>query len=463
MDNFTRSKIIVNLLLNKIPYIYLNNIYEEIKRNKVHKKYEGSDEDAVEFINNLYLDEESNFKIDIVKEYDNLNLYNYIVDNKKNLLINNINFYSKIEKVLMLKDTNYKEVLKNYKYFEKLFFCLINNKKVDLKKISKVNIFLKHKKGDTSDINNFRFLFQHNMYLKMIDKILTNELINSMIRNNNIPDTNIYINNINKIISDDIREKSNQILLNMDNKILIDVSKAYDSINRNVLYKILTNVLTEKVSKLFASRFLNLYDKIISNRVIYYNDKEVNISKGIPTGLSSSNIIFILIFEYIFKGVIKQLNNKNIIHDKDYKLKIYVDDIAINIISVNKAKIIYDTITNNLNFYGFKVNKIKTKASKNLNLYLKELKCGDMYLGLPFSNSIKNFLDIILKEFNSKYCKITYKDILRIKKLKDIDIAKDLLKYITGFFNYKLYGLKKYNIPNSFDNISEVINLYYKN
>ena len=83
------------------------------------------------------------------------------MDNKENLLINNINFYSKIEKVLMLKDTNYKEVLKNYKYFEKLFFCLINNKKVDLKKISKVNIFLKHKKGDTSDINNFRFLFKN--------------------------------------------------------------------------------------------------------------------------------------------------------------------------------------------------------------------------------------------------------------------------------------------------------------
>jgi hypothetical protein len=200
---------------------------------------------------------------------------------------------------------------------------------------------------------------------------------------------------------------------------------------------------------------------LLKNRNVYFKENQLNIKKGVSTGLASSTIIFTLIFEEIFTEINSILKTKDILIKKDFELKLFVDDICIKILSKNKTKPIINIIEKSLEYYGYKINKDKSKSSPNLNLDMENIKNGDYYLGLPFSNSPKNYMDIILKEFQNKHIDINYKDILKILMFDGIKYQKEIKNKIFGFFNYKLYGIKKYNLNNSFDNITNIIKKLY--
>jgi hypothetical protein len=187
------------------------------------------------------------------------------------------------------------------------------------------------------------------------------------------------------------------------------------------------------------------------------------VKKGVATGLASSTIIFTLIFEDIFEEIIKILNSMNILINKDYKVKLFVDDICIKVINrdIKKVNNILSIVENSLMYYNYKINKTKSKCSPNLNLDMCKIENGDCYLGLPFSSSPKNYMDIILQQFNKKHININYKSILKILRFEGIKYHNELKNKIFGFFNYKLYGLKKYNIDNSFENLTNLIIKYY--
>ena len=472
MDNFNRAKIAISLIIKKIPVLYLEIIYKKMIEKSKDISFDGDINEAVEYLNELY-NSDININLENIN-FDKLNINNeeikkfnkYIKDNMNNICFKaNVGSYmSNIEEHLSIKKN---DLVLNKSNQRLLFLCCKDLNKTNqirnslFKYIKNTRIHTKLKKGDQLKISNYRFLFDHNNLFKIIDKILSIELLKKLEENNSMPDNNIVINNISRIFKKSIKENSYLITKSNENLILLDISKAYDNVEWNLIEFKLEKLLSKKVNKEFASNFTKKYLFLLKNRKVYFKENQLNIKKGVSTGLASSTIIFTLIFEEIFTEVNSILKTKDILIKNDFELKLFVDDICIKILSKNKTKPIINIIEKSLEYYGYKINKDKSKCSPNLNLDMENIKNGDCYLGLPFSNSPKNYMDIILKEFQNKHIDINYKDIFKILMFDGIKYQKEIKNKIFGFFNYKLYGIKKYNLNNSFDNFTNIIKKLY--
>jgi hypothetical protein len=281
-----------------------------------------------------------------------------------------------------------------------------------------------------------------------------------MSENNCYTDKNIFIHSINNDYNSNIKVNAYNIITK-NNVVLLDLSKAYPSVDRGCLKYLLMRSLTKRFSKNYSKSFIDKYFFMLKNRYFVYNGNKVNIKKGISTGLASSTIIFTLLMESIVDEYIEILKIYNIIYLKDYELKIFVDDIVIIIKNKKHTKKIIDLYLSILEYYKLNVNKSKCRISENLNYNFSKIKSGDFYLGLPFSNSAKEYMNLILDEFKSKHININYSDIRNIIRFYDVPYQKELINKIRGFFDYKLFGLKKYEENNDFNSLLGLINKYY--
>jgi hypothetical protein len=471
MDNlkFFRAKLIISDLIKRVPYIYLKNIYENnLLKNNI--TYIGS-ENIVSHINNLF---SSNKNINIptvifgkndVSSQEIIKFKNYLNNNIDNLCFRaNIGSYTEeLESELRI---NKKDIIsmKNTKLLLKCYNDLNNYNQIRNSLISKINfcqIYSKYKgDGNIDKIKNYRFLFSHSLFFKILDKLLILDVIKKMNLNNSFPDKNIFINNFDNKYTSSIRDNS-YIISNTNNIVLIDISKAYPSVDFDSLKILLYRSLNKRFSSSFSKSFLQKYLFLLKNRKFKYKKNNIFINKGISTGLASSSLIFTFIIEAIVDELIEILQLYDITFKKDYELKIFIDDITIIIKNKLHTKFIISTIVKILKYYKFNINESKCKISCELSYNFPKIKDGDYYLGLPFSHSVKNYLDIILIQFRKRHLDISYKDIKRIYKLKNLPYQSELSNKINGFFQYKLYGLKKYNIDNSLDNFINLINKYY--
>ena len=158
------------------------------------------------------------------------------------------------------------------------------------------------------------------------------------------------------------------------------------------------------------------YMFIIKNRQLYYNNNIVKYKKGLPTGLTSSNLVYTMLMDEIIH---EWLQNNDIIIDTDIILNIFVDDFYIKILNVNKLNMVITSLVSVLEKYKFKVNFSKCK----IDMKLLENKCdilnqfsilteNDLYLGIPFTRDYKKYTDLILKKYNERYnCSMTYDDV----------------------------------------------------
>ena len=474
MDNYSKAKLAISLIVKKIPVLYLKFVYDEMIENSKDINYDGDINEAVNYLNNLYSSDTDIFlnyinfgKLSIdKKEFEKF--INYLNNNIENLCFKaNVGSYiSTIEAYLSLNKNDfilskdkqrllflcYKDLSKTNQIRESLFRYIRNSR-----------IHTKYKEGDKLKISNYRFLFDHNKLYKIIDKLLSIELIDKLEKSDNLPNSELVINNISRIYKKSIKDNSYEITKLNQNIILLDISKAYDNVGWDLIEFKLEKLLTKKLGSDYGKKFTKKYLFLLKSRKVFFKDNNLVIKKGIATGLASSTIIFTLIFENIFEEIINILKSMNIKLNKDYKVKLFVDDICIKIIDNNQLKIykILDVVQNTLMYYNYKINKNKSKCSPNLNLNMSKLNDGDCYLGLPFSSSPKNYMDIILRQFNERHININYRSILKILRFDGIKYQKEIKNKLFGFFNYKLYGLKKYNIDNSFDNLQKLIIKYY--
>ena len=474
MDNYSKAKLAISLIIKRIPVLYLKFVYDEMVENNKDINYQGDINEAINYLNNLYnsdntivLDDINFEKLDIdKKEFDEF--INYLKDNVNNLCFKaNVGSYiSTIEAYLSLKKNDF--ILSQDKQ-RLLFLCYKDLSKTNqirkslFRYIKNSRIHTKYKEGDKLMISNYRFLFDHSKMYKIIDKLLSIELIDKLEKSGNLPNCELVINNISRIYKKSIKDNSYEITKLNQNIILLDISKAYDNVGWDLIEFKLEKLLTKKLGSEYGKNFTKKYLFLLKSRQVSFKENNLVIKKGVATGLASSTIIFTLIFENIFEEIINILNSMNIKLNRDFKVKLFVDDICIKIIDNNQLKIndILNVIQNSLEYYNYKINKNKSKCSPNLNLNMCKLEDGDCYLGLPFSSSPKNYMDIILKQFNKRHININYRSILKILRFEGVKYQKEIKNKLFGFFNYKLYGLKKYNIDNSFDNLQKLILKYY--
>ncbi len=308
--------------------------------------------------------------------------------------------------------------------------------KTDLMKdISRCTIFPKYKYGDVSKPENFRYLINHHNTIKILDRLWCIELITKI--KDNIPDQQIYkanlVNRFN-ISTSDIAIYNTQ---SIDSIVLLDIEKAFDSLEWDILENLLISNLTRKSNNETAQQLVDQYMTILKNRELYYNNKQVPFSKGISTGLPSSNLVFTLAIEEIINRWFNKTNYKN---NKEFIINVYIDDIFIKVLELDKTHQIINSLIDFLTEYKLNVNSNKSKADKKLQLdNLSNLKPTDFYLGIPFTRDIKLYGKLILHEFNIKKLNWNWERIYD-ELCKDVsnNIVMENQRVIIGFMNYKL-------------------------
>lgn len=310
-----------------------------------------------------------------------------------------------------------------------------------LKNISYSKILPKYKYGPTNDPYNFRYLINHHNTIKVLDRILCYNIIDSI--KNNGPDKNIYISNFNKFSDNDNSNKetlyyANINTLSTNNIVLIDILKAYDSLEWDDIEDLLLTNLTRKSNSTIANELVTKYLIILKNRELYYNKIKVKIEKGIPTGLPSSTLVFLLCIEEIITRWLKKYKYTT----NDFILNIFVDDIYIKMINIKEANNIISSLIDYLLNYNLKININKCKADLILGLNFKPILETDCYLGIPFTRNITKYSSIILDEYYKKHnFKMSWLDIYNELK----NNKTENYKHYFGYFNYKLKPLLKYN------------------
>ncbi len=297
--------------------------------------------------------------------------------------------------------------------------------------ISRCIIFAKHKSGDKTKPENFRYLVNHHNTVKILDRIWCSELILKC--GNNLPDKNIYKSTLVKAFNGSIITTATENTKSYDNVVMIDIMKAFDSLDWNILEDLLLSNLTRKINKETATELVTQYMTILKNRELYYNNIRVEVSKGIPTGLPSSNLVFTLAIEEI---LFRWFNKTGYSNNKDFKLNVYVDDIYMRILNLTNASEIVNGLIEHLEYYKLRVNKDKTKADENLKIscLTNFIKPSDYYLGIPFTRDIKLYGDLILSELNKKH-NLSWINVYDILSDEESSIEK---LSVYGFLNYKL-------------------------
>jgi hypothetical protein len=305
--------------------------------------------------------------------------------------------------------------------------------------INKVRIYSKIKDTNKSSLNvtNYRFLQDHSKEMKLLDRLWCLkiiELVKSL-------DKTIFKSSLAKDMDSSVVETADLNTRSRENVVLIDIEKAFDSCDFEVVEKLLQRNLSRKIGDKLGLELTQEYLYLIKQRIVCFKDKQIMFKKGIPTGLPSSNIIFSLLMEEIlieWQNESKELFSIN----KDFILNIFVDDIYLKLINLSIKDIIVKTLIDKISFYKFRVNFEKCKADENLKLeFFTNLHESDYYLGIPFTRDLKFYTDIVLKKYNNLNNNMDTYSILYNKLVEKHDDSKAIF----GYFNYKLKPMMKNN------------------
>ena len=428
------------------------------------KKYMGSDKDMVKHLTDLWKAKKSTFGRDI--EFDNLPQKIDLIRFKDTLsrISDNLVFRgnfgaydNELEKEMSLTK---KSVIMNKNNCKTLYLCLndllrhnsIRGELFD--KIKFADIFVKHKKGDNIDPKNFRFLSNHTKIFKIIDKFWTNSLINTLEKNNALPDNTIVKNNFSREYSVSIRDLAVDKVIKVRNGkkiVLLDIKKAFDSVSWDSLNELLIKNLSRKINKKYAEKITAQYMFLNSNRCILFKKNNIKCYRSIATGLPSSTIVFSLLIEEI----IYQWKNK--VDAKDVIVNTYVDDMYLEFIDTSNCQYLVNSLIELLASHNLIINESKTKTNIETLPY-SQIEKSDCYLGLPFANDKNEYIDECIKMFKDRYYNISVEDIIDILENDD---HKRVRKEIMGFFNYKFYGLNKFEKIDI--NVLDILKEFQKN
>lgn len=374
-------------------------------------------------LTNISNDFLQNFKKSIEEKYDNIRV------------LGNLSYTNKLEKEVRLKKNELSKDDIKLSYIAMNDLCRYN--KINTETMNKINkVYISEKIKDVNknkmDLTNYRFIQVHSKPLKLIDRLWCLRVF-SIVKE---LDTTIFKSNLLKGMTDSTIKVADENTLNRDNVILIDIAKAFDSCEYDIIEDLIESSLARKTNLKLAESLTKQYMYILKNRNLFFKDKQINYKKGLPTGFPSSNIVFSLIMDEIIHRW-KFMTKEFFTIGKDFKINIYVDDIYLKIINQNIKDPLVITLVDTLQSFKLKVNFEKCKAAPNLNLdFFTNLEETDMYLGIPFTRDIKKYTDLMLKKYGKNE---TYKSIYDKLKTEDHPERKQLY----GFFNYKFKPLMK--------------------
>lgn len=361
-----------------------------------------------------------------------------------------------------IKELTDHKVEKIYNYFKETDKI---KKIILLQEFNNCNLYPKYKKGDTKDVKNYRFLSSHTIELKIIDKIISDIILTLAI---DVFDRGIFKAQLKENFCEACIDVAIENTLSIKNVVLLDISKAFDSVKWKILYENIISILSTILNLDLAIAIVNEYFIFLENRKIFYRKHKkskkhyIDVIIGIPQGLPSSNIIFSL---FICSILNKWKDKINLDYKKYLKIIIFVDDFYLKFYETFEPLniLIIETLINELNIHYLFVNKEKTLADERLNMDFSKLTSSDSYLGIPFTREIIEYRNWILSDYINKKIDfvLTSEIILILDKDDNLESLLDwnkiykiisnknnlkIYKSLTGFLNYKLKPLIKYTL-----------------
>jgi len=423
-----------------------------IKVKSYLKNLFNSDHGPVKINNYLnIIDELKNSNYEIFSNFVNINNFEKYITEILNKKIINPYTSESSDKDFNI-DKKYFTTKKIKFVYEYLLEKNFDQKLNKLDKINSCRLYPKYKKDDESKPENYRFLTDHTNEFKLIDRIYLDILTNIM--PNNLINSNYFKASLNRNVKmDSCCTVASNNTESLDNVVLLDVSKAFDSVEWSILYNNMIEILTEYISPNFAKSITDEYFILLQNRKISYTKTKnrkniINIGKSISQGLPSSNTIFSI----LFSSIINKWKSKLCSKIDDYLLlNIYIDDIYIKFHKkqdVNEYFLF--TLINELEENKLYVNKKKSFVDPNLGLGLEYNKLieTNFYLGIPFTRNIELYKSLILDNYKEKHSKKIKKNNLECNWTNFYNIIIDknhnLNKHLIGFLRYKLKPIISY-------------------
>jgi hypothetical protein len=418
----------------------------------------------VNFINDLYKTNCRHTNISVINsEIDSFPTFesfeNYINHNLPKFKQTNSRIYDREElEAYVQLDIN--SLSNNNILLQNTYNYIISNNneyKISIIKNEYTELFAKLKKETKKKLepSDYRYIMNHSTIIKLLDHLWLLKIRTVMPIN--IINSSIFICKLTKTnnICSCLTYATENTLIKK-NILLLDIKKAFDSVEWSLLYEKMLSFFNKFMSPINSINLVNQYFIVLNNRKFKYRDYDIFINKGISQGLASSNFVFTI---FILEILYKWKYYKNLYYNY-FKLNIYVDDFYIEFL-INDQEIIKD-ITNTLitlleDNYLY-TSKEKSKADSSLYfLEYPVLENNDMYLGIPFTRNIKEYFDIILTQFKNRYFDYTWYDIFyRLDYNEELE-EKNIIR---GFMNYKLKPLVEYYNEES---ISSLILYYFIN
>lgn len=241
-----------------------------------------------------------------------------------------------------------------------------------------------------------------------------------------------------------------------NNLMTLDIIKCFHNIYTHSISWATKNkdIIKKNINK---NHFADDFDKFI--RQGNYNE-----THGIPIGPEISRIFAEIILQKIDKNIINNLKEKEIIYNKDYEIRRYVDDLYIFSKDKNIQSKVKDSIIYEFSLYNLHINKNKTKelerpfitkksvAIQELSTLINELSVENLSLiknhhrfKNSFINKVKSILltrDLKYHDINSFLISSISKRLKNYMNKKEDSIDKNVINMIIDiiFFFFSIYS-----------------------
>jgi len=406
---FDYETICLQIYSIKPKYVVKKNIDNILKKYKLKKDYVKDDETNIK-ITKLIIDMKINCRTAL----------NHYTDNNEKNLKNKRNLINKEIIILFVYSGSLKywlDIIKSNKYIEYI------NKYAECY-TPFYNEFGKFKKI-IGDFRNVRIINDFDKISKLISKFI-NYLSKSITKNMDRDMILSLAYDVKELFDSrmpKIQKELHNSILKKNKIILLDLTKAYDTVDKRLLDLVIRLYYPEYIVNFINYQMFTIKEK----------NTDRNKDNGIAQGHPLSTLLFHLVHNIICQYIKQQIT--------DIDIKIFVDDIIIyydkeipNDVIASNNKIIQDIYSK----FGLKINPNKTLS---INIDSNKWK-GEYYLGVPMSNKYQDVRKCLDDRYGKELLDILDKAIRNNINLNKYQIFKNSLRLSLA---YRLKFIKEFD------------------